>query len=335
MKNKYIILALVAFIFAICLVSLFVSVNENNKTSTTSETLKNAYNITTLENNKTSSSKDLFTWQKLSENVDRYRLVLMLLGENFNKQIYDDVVFAELTSSEKKLVKDLFNYTKEHKKLPDEFSSSFTNFCTGEEFEDMFIQAYENTFYATVSKSFVISWKSDNTYYIDIRENSNLTQSNNEKFVEEYNPLTISFSENENMVGDCTISLTKIEFINEFFKSYSDSSTNAKYVRIHATVTNNSSQETYLTCKKDGQNFIGKYYGAHENVDIGWNNNYKWKVNSDIKSDVEWTLKPNQTRDICVTGVFIDEDRLKYDDKPQIDIYFVNNENTLIIPVNK
>lgn len=160
-------------------------------------------------------------------------------------------------------------------------------------------------------------------------------QDNITDFINEESPLTYLFEETTHTVGDCTVILKKVEIVNTIYKTSPGSTSYAKYIRIQATVKNNSSQETYLTSRKNGTYYVGKYYGNDGETDIGWNNNYKWKVDSDSKSDYGWTLRPNQTRDICITGVFVDNDRLKYSDAPQIDLYFVNDGHTLTIAINR
>ena len=171
-------------------------------------------------------------------------------------------------------------------------------------------------------------------------EDTNLfeeTQLNEEIFVTIERPLTLVFDGKEHIVGNCSITLQKIELVHEPFKSYPgnpDKSTYSKYIRIHATVKNNSSHETYLSARKTGTYFIGQYYGNSEPVTIGWNNNFKWKVNGDIKTDYGWNLAPHETKDIYISGVFIDESKLKYTDTPKLDLFFVNDGITLTISVN-
>ena len=158
---------------------------------------------------------------------------------------------------------------------------------------------------------------------------------NTEDYITEERPLTLIFDKSEYDIGDCTIILKKIEIVNTPFKSAPGfESTYAKHIRIHATVKNISSHETYFTSRKDGSFFIGKYYGADKDTNIGWNNNYKWKVDANVKCDFGWTLKPNETRDICVSGVFVDRDRLKYSDEPQLELYFINDGSMLTISIN-
>lgn len=279
--------------------------------------------------------EEALTWGLLSQEKDRYKLVLTLLGENFNTRTYIDTIFSDLSSEEQRLVKELFDYANKNNTLPTDFTETFTAFCVGDEFENMFFDGTPNSaFYNSLSNSFVISWKSDDTYYINIKEVSEEPSKNMDEFVTEESPFTYVFDETEHIVGNCSVVLKKIEIVNTIHKAYPGSTSYAKYIRIQATVKNNSSQETYLTSRKSGSYFIGKYYGNDGDTDIGWNNNYKWKVDSGIKSDYGWTMKPNQTRDICVSGVFIDDDRLKYSDSPQIDLFFVNDGDTLTISIN-
>lgn len=280
-------------------------------------------------------SQEVLTWGQLSQKTDRYKLVMTLLGENFNTRIFVASSFSELSLEEQHLVKELFDYANRSNTLPTDFTETFTAFCVGEEFENMFFDGIaNNAFYNSLSKSFVISWKSDGTYYINIREITEEIPTEVEEFVVEELPFTYFFDETEHVVGDCSVVLKKIEIVNTPFKAYAGSASYAKHIRIQATVKNNSSQETYITSRQSGSYFIGKYYGTTTETKIGWNDNYKWKVDADIKSDIGWNLKPDQSRDICVTGVFIDDDRLKYSDAPKIDLYFVNGEDTLTITIN-
>lgn len=140
-------------------------------------------------------------------------------------------------------------------------------------------------------------------------------------------PLTFVFSDAEFTVGVCNIVLRKIEFMR-------DRSSYNNVIRIHATVKNTSSQETYLSAKKPGTSIIGKYYGSGGEEKIGWNGNFKWKVDSDIKTDSAWTLSPNQERDIFISGVYFCKETLMYSDTPMIDLYFTNENETLTIPIN-
>lgn len=314
-----------------------IQTNENQtKKLESNESLLNDNKTTThLEPNSDKPPKEVLTWKKLSEDAERYKLVLTLLGENFNKKTYNENTFSNLSADEKQLVKDLFNYTNTNNILPVDFTSTFTDFCIGTEFENMIYETQDNPFYNALSESFVISWKSDNTYYISIKKPLGDTENKKENFVTEDLPLTLNFEDNKNIVGNCSINLNKIEIINQGYKSSPDVSTYSKFIRFYATVENLSSEETYLTSKKDGQIFIGKYYGTDEIVNISWNNNYKWKVDSNVKSDFGWNLKPNESKDICVTGVFISSDILTYNDTPQIDLYFSNEGKSLTFSFNK
>ena len=112
------------------------------------------------------------TWKLLSQETDKYKLILTLLGEHFKSRVYTDSDFQELSQEEKILVADLFDYANKNNALPTDFSDTFTAFCIGNEFENMFFEGMPNsTFYTSLSISFVISWKSDGSYYIDIKEN--------------------------------------------------------------------------------------------------------------------------------------------------------------------
>ncbi len=287
----------------------------------------------TSQNNETTtvttSSEALpLTWETLSKQPDRYTFVLTLLGENFHTRQYADSAFSDLTVSEKQLVQELYDYANTHEALPSALTETFTAFCVGEEYENMILEAYNNPFYNALSKSFVVGWKADNTYHISIKEDlpstTHLTQP---EYVVGEMPLILTFDDTEHSVGNCSVKLTKIELVNSSF--------NSRFIRIHATIVNRSSEETYISCGKDEQFFIGQYYANDEIERIGWNDNYHWRVDPDIETDLGWTLNPNETREVCVSGVFHTEKKLKYTDKPRLDLYFVSNEETLTININR
>lgn len=345
-KNNIFIFVFVIFI-AICFGGC-TSVSQNKNELYNNETI-NLNQIFTDETTNSLLSDDEFvtlvpddnnhqnaevSWNELSGKPDRYKLVLTLLGENFNKRSYNDSTYSKLTSQEKELVKALFEYTDKYDELPYDFTATFTAFCVGPEFENMFIEGNDHPFYAALSKSFDISWRSDDTYYIDIKNEPEETMNIMDEYIVEESPLTLNFDENKCNIGNCTVSLTKIEIVNKPFKSSPGYSTYSKFIRIYATVKNNSPDETYVTVRKPGGVIIGKYYGTDDDVIIVSNNNYKWKVNSDIKTSDGWTLNPYETMEICVSGVFTNTDRLKYSDMPKMDLYFCNEDEILTIPVN-
>lgn len=289
-----------------------------------------------FSNDKSDYNTDIKSWMELSNNRERYKKVMSLLGENFYEKSYSTQIDKNLKDNEKDLVKRLFVYYLNYNELPEDFTSTFTAFCVGEEFEDMIIELDSNSFYRSLSKSFKISYKSDGTYYIDVKEPDE-ENGNNSGLVTEDNPLTFVFEDNEdniNIVGKCSFKIKKVELIYQPFKSYGQSSTYAKYIRIYGTVKNESAQETYFSTKKPGGYIIGQYYGMNDTVDIGWNNNYKWKVSEEIKTDCGYNLAPYQTKDFCVSGVFISEDVLKYTDKPIIELYFTNEDEVLTLKIN-
>ncbi len=278
------------------------------------------------------------TWEDLSYDKDRYKHILTLLGENFNKGIYVVEDFIDLTPEEQLMVKNLYDYADDYSSLPSDFTMAFTSFCVGPEYENLIIETYSNPFYSALSNSFIISWKSDGSYYINIKDiNSDPSDNNKEDsgiFVSEENPLSLLFDEQKHIVGNCSVILRKIEIVSVLHKVNGDSSTYANYIRIHATVINNSLSETNFMSVKPGSFFIGKYYGTNQTEYIGWNDNYKWKVDLEIKTDYSWILQPNQIKDIYTSGVFISTNRLQYDNIPIIDLYFANNDEILTLSIN-
>lgn len=108
----------------------------------------------------------LLTWGELSKNHDRYIEVMSLLGREFCNGVYSDSLNdALLNDDERELVKSLFLYYQTNGSLSSDFTESFTAFCVGEEFANM----YEQPFYDSLADSFQVAWKSDNTYYIDVK----------------------------------------------------------------------------------------------------------------------------------------------------------------------
>lgn len=154
--------------------------NEELEETVTTELIQENKPDNTIETTPTAPVKKALTWQSLSKEAGRYKLVLTLLGEHFNKGEYADSDFSDLSLDEKKLVEDLFSYANANNELPMEFTETFTAFCVGKEFENMFLEAYDNPFYKSLSNSFVISWKSDGTYYIGIKEREDLEQTESE-----------------------------------------------------------------------------------------------------------------------------------------------------------
>ena len=309
--------------------------------------------ITTITNVESTNENDELTWDKLVEKKDSYQLTLTLLGNNFLSKTFTENKFAELNPSEKLLVKDLFKYYNENNKLPKEFSASFTKFCVGPEFDTKtFLGNENNKFYVSLANSFVISWKSNNTYYISVKQLQKEAPKSTDNYIMEEKPLTLEFGDKEYYVGNFTIKLRKIEIINKiarttFTRQYEDpkqkdvnkskligKTSYHKYFRIYATVTNNSSTVEHLRSTKHGF-IIGQYYGPQRAEYIGFNNNYKWKVDQNIKASTGWYVPSKCTIDVCTSGLFTNDERFKYDDKPKFDLYFSSQDNLLTIHINQ
>lgn len=160
---------------------------------------------------------------------------------------------------------------------------------------------------------------------------SHREENKTDNYVTKDKPLTLTFSDNEAVVGNCTVILTKIEFVQEPFKA----SNYSKFIRVHATIKNNSSQKTKLDAHKANGVFIGQYYGTKTKTNIGFNNNHNWKDKNNVPTDIAFTLNPYETKNVCITGVFVDDSQLEYSTVPKMDLYFANNNETLTIPVNK
>lgn len=157
-------------------------------------------------------------------------------------------------------------------------------------------------------------------------EDKNDSKETNDGLVTEDAPLVLLFDENNNNVGKCTVELKEFELVKR--------GSNEVYVRITATVRNNSAEETYITVRKPGSFHIGKFYTSSKEIFMGWNDNYKWKTDPKTEYDFGWTLAANEERIVCTTGAFFCSDEVSYTDTPRIDLYFSNNDEWLTIPIN-
>ena len=299
--------------------------------------------------------KQSISWIKLSENRKRYEHVLGLLGNHFFSKTYSDANYIGLNEEEKTLIKELYAYYNEHNTLPTDFTTTFTNFCVGQEFDSKtFWGNNDNLFYKALSKSFDISWKSNNTYHIKVKQTKKEELPTTEKFVTEDKPLTLLFNDKEYNVGTFSIKLQKIEIVDGFSrtgyqKQYKNSNqlnkgeydlvsktAYGKYFRIYATVTNHSSSVEKIRTTKPNSFFVGQYYGTQGAEAMGYNDHYHWKVNSQIKSSFEWTIPSYRTLDIVTTGLVVTHsDKFKYSDKPKFDLYFSAQDDFLTISINR
>lgn len=168
-----------------------------------------------------------------------------------------------------------------------------------------------------------------------IADNADEPTQKEDEYVTEDAPLTLIFNDDVFTVGNCDFTLDKLEMVYEPYKSYLGTPSYAKYIRVHLTVTNKSSQSTTFYAKKMGSWIIGLYYTSTGTVEnIGANNNYKWHVDSHLKSASDFALDPQETKNICVTGVFINDEKIKYDDLPKIDLFFQNEAESLTVSLN-
>lgn len=157
-------------------------------------------------------------------------------------------------------------------------------------------------------------------------EEKNDSKDSNEGIATEDSPLVLLFDENKNNVGKCTVELNEIELVKR--------GSNEVYVRITATIRNNSADETYITARKPGSFHIGKFYSSSDELFIGWNDKYKWTIDKNIKSDYGWTLAAKEEKVIYTTGAFLCSDEISNKETPRLDLYFSNNDDWLTIPIN-
>ena len=156
------------------------------------------------------------------------------------------------------------------------------------------------------------------------------------QYVQEDAPLTFLFPNTIYDVGDCSFTLDKLEMVYQIYKSVPGSGTSyIKHLRIHVTVENQSSQQTTFSMKKPGTWIIGTYHSPEEEVSIGVNDNYQWKVNPEIDTAADWTIAPHQSKSICISGIYINKEELKYTALPYMDLFFVNNEEILTLSINQ
>lgn len=214
----------------------------------------------------------------------------------------------------KKLVKELYEYYTEQNVLPSDFTTAFTAFCMGDEFKDMIVELEDNSFYLSMFRSFEISWKSNGTYYIEVKQEDASGGFNPDDFVVETSPLTFSFSDNKYTVGSCTFSLNRMEIISQIFKS--GSYTNV--IRIYVSVKNDSSETTYFSAAKTG-NVVGTYHGKDGDIMVDGNDFIKWESRKKEQITKGCRLSKGEKKQICVQAVYITTEKLKYSDKPYID----------------
>lgn len=296
----------------------------------------NQNNISTSPKNN-QKNMDTVTWISFSKNSNRYKAVMTLLGENFRYGKYSSIIKNALKSDvEKQLVKNLFAYYHSTGKLPIDFQKAFTKFCVGEEYKNMFFEGDNNPFYDSLSYSFQISWKSDDTYYIDLRTSSDEENSDTQSgTIIESEPLTYTFDNSSDKVGDCTLTLNEVQLINKPHKMGSY----LVVIRIYATVKNNLSKDTYISANHGSGNIVGIYHGKEGDEYISGNSILTWEGDTHKTHDsyfsLGYNLKPKQEKKMKIQCLYFSKEPLKYEDKPYIDLFFTSNAETLTISINK
>lgn len=280
----------------------------------------------------TTKNDEEITWKELAEDRERYPEVLMLLGIYFPEGKYTEQLNSELVSSvERELVANLFEYYSEYAELPADFTATFTEFCVGEEYEDMIIEGEDNPFYEAVSNGFQISWKSDGTYYIDVKPEEAEAADGSLEIVNDENPLVFTIDSNDYTVGNCSFSVEQVQVASFPFKVGS----RFVYIRIYGTVKNNSNEETYFSATRLHSNVVGTYYGEEEDRIIGGNSNCKWE--NDTKQEqfsTGYTLAPGEERELKIQAVYTTTIYPTYDYKLDMDVYFSNNDNLFTLTLN-
>lgn len=270
-----------------------------------------------------------FSWLELSKNHDRYLEVMSLLGQEFCNGVYSDAISTALSDeNERALVEALFLHYQENGSLPSDFTSAFTTFCVGDEFEDMFIKAEEHPFYAALSNSFQISWKSDDTYYIDIKESSQVQNAHSpDSIVEDSSPLVFSCGNEIYTVGNCQFMISEIQVANQIHKG----SSYCVIFRIYGTVKNISNERAIFMTTKGKSNVIGTYHGTDGDKTIGGNSNIKW--DSDQSGNLfskEYVLDPGEEKAIQTQALYIGEGAT-YRYELNMDLYFTNGDEILTL----
>lgn len=328
----------IAFVFIISIISIcvflvpysFLSDDFKNQISSTQ-----AYEDDSSKIEETGKEEDITeekaaaTWLDLSKN--RYKEILILLSSNFPECKDEEMLNTKLeTDIEKSLVSSLYEYYEINDELPSDFAEAFTKLCNSEEYEEMFWGEGENAeFYEIVSNGFQISWKSDGTYYIDIKQEEPEKADKSNKYISDEDPMIFTLEDDVYTVGNCSFSISEIQVATFPFKIGSRS----VFFRIYGTVKNNSNEETFFSTTKTG-NIVGTYYGEEEDY-IGGNNNCSWygdKGKNEFSTG--YTLAPGEERDLKIQATYTTTDIPTYNYNLHMDLYFQNNGKIFTLTIN-
>ena len=148
--------------------------------------------------------------------------------------------------------------------------------------------------------------------------------------IQEGDPLVYTFDEAYDKVGNICINLNKIEVNSKVWRGiYSN------WVRFYVDIKNDSSEEQYWRAEKT-PNIIGDFLGQ-ENTIMRFDNIkafIKWK-DGDVNATNAGTLQGNEQKEYVIQTSFYTDDPLNYEDNLQFDLYFKNNDESLVININQ
>jgi hypothetical protein len=254
---------------------------------------------------------------------------MSLIGKEFRNGVYsDELDNLLLNDDERELVKSLFLYYQTNDNLPTDFTKAFTAFCVGEEFEDMIFELEEHPFYAALSESFQISWKSDGTYYIAVKPPELAQEAPpRDSIVDDNHPLIFNCGNKVYTVNNCEFTISEIQVANQPFKS----SNYSVIFRIYGTVKNLSNKTTTFMTTKGKSNIVGTYHGGEGPKSIGGNSFITWGVDSGKQLfSQDYTLSPGEERNIQVQALYTGTPAT-YDYKLEMDLYFTTGDEMITL----
>jgi hypothetical protein len=333
-KKRYIVI-LILFVFY-----LIGTVGESEETENTEPPVKQETIADNNEENKETESKKIESWADLSTNPDRYKEVMIIVGERFAESTsyyYDN--YTDLTSEERQLVMELYHYKQENDDLPEDFQTAFTQFSKDQGYDYFGYEFDENDpLYNAVIKSFTLGSK-ENLYYLfvkrEIEKPTVDSRYDKDGFIRAENPYIMTFKDATYDVGNCTFTLNEIRIKNSPFKT----GTYHNCYRVFLTVTNNSNTDTIFYFSSD-PGPAGLYYeSTGEKITIGNNSmGGGWSTDGDdpIFDNVgsAHRIPANTTKEICGQLGNVTSDKLQFTDKLRLDLYFGNEGNYFTLSIN-
>ena len=343
MKKRYIVI-LVLFVFYI-----IGTVGESEEITTNKEYSETPVKQEVIVDNN--EDKKVESWSDLLKTPDRYKEVMIIVGERFAESAsyyYDN--YTDLTSEERQLVMELYHYKQDNDDLSEDFKAAFTEYSKNQDYDYFGIDFEKNEpvdendpFYKAITKSFTLGHRGkDDTYHLSVKkENAKPTDDSRYDeygYIPKDNPYIMTFNDTTHTVGKCTFALNEIKISNSVFKR----GTYHNCYRVFLTVTNNSNTDTIFWVKDGtvGANYGTYYESTGEKIRIGSNNNgIGWPDdgNDPIFDNLDAThnIPANSTKKICVQLGHVTVDKLQYTDKPRLDLYFTNENEIFTLSINK